>query len=277
MSDRSPLFDAQHELRYQRQTLISEYEQKYRCRFIVLIDAIFSFGVTLFEELIFDASPEEDLHLLLSSPGGDGETAVRLVRAAQSRCKELTVIVPDQAKSAGTLLALGAHNILMGPTSDLGPIDPQLQLKPNALVSAKDIIAAVEDAAKKVQESPATYPLYASLLSDVTALTLQQARSSLNRTADLLHDALRSNPDRSSDEVERLKANLKGALVDSPQSHAAIFGAQAALDAGLPVAAADTGSEQWNAVWRLWTRYFHLNSRVYEGRKASQIFAWVQQ
>ena len=99
MSDRSPLFDAQHELRYQRQTIITNYEGKYECRFIVLIDAIFPFGVTLFEELLFDADKNQDLHLMLSSPGGDGETAVRLVRAAQSRCKELTVIVPDQAKA----------------------------------------------------------------------------------------------------------------------------------------------------------------------------------
>lgn len=165
----------------------------------------------------------------------------------------------------------------MGPTSDLGPVDPQLQLKPNSLVSAKDIIAAVEDAAKKVQESPATYPLYASLLSDVTALTLQQARAALNRTADLLNDALRSNPDRRPEEVDNLKENLKGALVDSPQSHAAIFGADAARDAGLPVIPAETRGAQWGMIWRLWTKYFHLNSRVYEGRKASQIFAWLQQ
>jgi hypothetical protein len=35
--------------------------------------------VTLFEEMIFDADPSEDIHLLLDTPGGDGETAVRLV------------------------------------------------------------------------------------------------------------------------------------------------------------------------------------------------------
>lgn len=71
---------------------------------------------------------------------------MRLVRSAQARCRRLTVIVPDQAKSAATLLALGAHQILMGPTSDLGPVDPQFQLGENDLVSAKAIIAAVEKA-----------------------------------------------------------------------------------------------------------------------------------
>ena len=50
------------------------------------------------------------------------------------------------AKSAATLLTLGAHHIMMGPASDLGPIDPQFFIN-NELVAAKDIIAAVDDAA----------------------------------------------------------------------------------------------------------------------------------
>lgn len=36
----------------------------------------------MFEELLHDADPFEDLHLLLHSPGGDGETAIRIARAA---------------------------------------------------------------------------------------------------------------------------------------------------------------------------------------------------
>ena len=79
--------------------------------------------MTVLEELLFDCDPQKDLHLLLSSPGGDGETALRMVRSMQLRCKELTAVAPDMAKSAATILCLGAHHILMGPGSDLGPID----------------------------------------------------------------------------------------------------------------------------------------------------------
>jgi ClpP class serine protease len=150
---RTPLYQAQHAARYERQAQIREYEQRYSCRLIVLVDAIFHPSVTFFEELVSDADSSQDLHLLLYSPGGDGETAVRLLRSAHTRCRRLTVIVPDQAKSAATLIALGAHEIIMGPSSDLGPIDPQMQLpaKPGFLVAAKDIIAAVDDAAAKIQ------------------------------------------------------------------------------------------------------------------------------
>src|SRR5262249_2099075 len=140
----SPLFHAHHAERYARQALIATYEEALDCRLIVMIDAIFPYGVTVFEELLIGADHEQDLHLILDSPGGDGETAVRLVRSAQARCRELTVIVPNQAKSAGTLLAIGAHHIVMGPSSDLGPVDPQFRIpgaNERGLYSAKDLIA----------------------------------------------------------------------------------------------------------------------------------------
>ena len=38
---------------------------------------------------------------------------------------ELQIVVPDFAKSAGTLMVLGADRVLMSDTSELGPIDPQ--------------------------------------------------------------------------------------------------------------------------------------------------------
>ncbi len=269
----TPLFHAQHAERYARQDLIRNYEEACGCRLIVVIDAIFGYGVTLLEELITGADRGQDLHLLLDSPGGDGETAVRLVRSAQSRCRELTVIVPNQAKSAGTILVMGAHHILMGPTSDLGPVDPQFRHPTNpGLYSAKDLIAAVEAADEAIAANPESYPLHASLLADVTAIMVQQARSALERTDDLVREALSSHPGRSSDDVERIAAALKEKLIDLPQNHGAVFNAADAQAAGLPVEEADPDSEQWRIVWQLWTKYFQLlPASIYEGRLASQI------
>lgn len=270
----TPLFHAQHSDRYARQDLIVQYEKLFGCRLIVMIDSIFPHSVTLLEELIGDADPSEDLHLLLDSPGGDGETAVRLVRSAQARCKELTVLVPNQAKSAGTVLVMGSHRILMGPTSDLGPVDPQF-LSPGGrgLYSAKDLIAAVEHAEEAVANNPESYPLHVSLLADVTAVMVQQARSALDRTGDLVKEALGSHPGRTPEEVEAIAAALKESLVDLPTNHGAVFGADDAKSAGLPVVEADPQSDQWKIIWRLWAKYFSLHASVYEGRYASQVFS----
>ena len=231
-----------------------------------MLDVIFPSSVTFFEELLVGAKKDQDLHLILDTPGGDGETAVRLVRAAQARCKELTVIVPNQAKSAGTILALGAHHILMGPTSDLGPVDPQFQNPTGpGLYSAKDLIAAVEAAEKAVTNNPDTYALHASLLADVNALMVQQARSALNRTEDLVREALGSNPDRVPKEVSKIAKAIKKTLIDLPMNHGAVVGAADANRVELPVIEVDPESDQWRLIWLLWTKYCALGNACMRG------------
>ncbi len=41
-------------------------------------------------------------------------------------CDELEVIVPARARSAGTLMCLGADKVVMTKQATLGPIDPSL-------------------------------------------------------------------------------------------------------------------------------------------------------
>ena len=141
-------------------------------------DLINEHSAPMLEEVIHENDPDSDLHIILNSLGGDPEVAVRLVRSAQIRCRELTVIVPDQAKSAATLMGIGAHHILTGPAGDLGPIDMQFVTE-DALISAKDIIAVVDDAETRIQTSPDAFPIYATLLEDLSAIMVQQARSAL--------------------------------------------------------------------------------------------------
>ena len=271
---RSPLYEAYNAPRYERQKLIREYQNTYSCRLVVMADAIFPYNIAPFEETLYDADPTKDLHVMFFSQGGDGETALRLVRQAQSRCKELVVIVPDQAKSAGTLFALGADQIYMGPTSDLGPIDPQFQLSENSgLVAGKTIIDAVEDAEKRIQKNPETYPLHASLLNDITAILVQQARDAIARTGDQLEEALACVSDRSEDTVASLANVLRGPFIDDPQSHRTVISAKAADKLGLPIKELGSGDFQWQLIWRMWTKYVALDAaRIYEGEVASIIF-----
>lgn len=278
MPERTPVYEAQNALRYHRQQIIRDYQEQYKCRLVTIFGVISPWSPTLFEELLTGADRKKDLHVILASPGGDGEIAVRLARVAQSRCKEFSVIVPDSAKSAGTLLTLGAHHIIMGAASDLGPVDPQIQLKfGGPFVAAKDVISAVEEAAEKVQAAPAgsgTYALYSALLSDVTAVTLQQARSAVKRTGDIIREALSSNPDRKPAEVESLAAEVLSTLVDQPSSHAAAIGAQLGLKIGLPVKEMRADEDQWERVWSLWSQYFLMTQQVYESESALQVVPW---
>ncbi len=66
----------------------------------------------------------EHLDLILNTGGGDVEIPWRMVSLIREFAERFSVIVPHRAASAGTLLALGANEIVMTRFAVLGPIDP---------------------------------------------------------------------------------------------------------------------------------------------------------
>ena len=66
------------------------------------------------------------LGLFLVTKGGNTLAPSRLVTLMREHCKKLVVLVPYMAYSAGTLIALGADEIVMGPMAELGPVDPSV-------------------------------------------------------------------------------------------------------------------------------------------------------
>ena len=68
----------------------------------------------------------ENLDVLLESGGGDLDSAYKILLLLKSYAKTVTVIVPFYAKSAATLIALGADHLQMCLAGELGPLDPQI-------------------------------------------------------------------------------------------------------------------------------------------------------
>ena len=66
------------------------------------------------------------LDLILHSPGGSPQAAEQMVEYLRTRFSYIRAIVPLQAKSAATMVALGCDEIVMADHSELGPIDPQI-------------------------------------------------------------------------------------------------------------------------------------------------------
>ncbi|MBI3103693.1 hypothetical protein HYZ05_02010 [Candidatus Daviesbacteria bacterium] len=70
-----------------------------------------------------------DIELIIHTSGGLPQKAKQIIEFLRARVggrNKLRVVVPEIAKSAGTLIALGADRITMGLPSELGPIDPQV-------------------------------------------------------------------------------------------------------------------------------------------------------
>lgn len=67
------------------------------------------------------------LDLILDSSGGDIVMAVKIVEICKHYSQNFTVIVPFLAKSAATIIALSADDLILGKVGELGPIDPQIK------------------------------------------------------------------------------------------------------------------------------------------------------
>lgn len=69
---------------------------------------------------------QKRIDLFLYTRGGDVITPWRLVQLIREYTPEFCVLVPHRAYSAGTLICLGADEIIMGKMGELGPIDPSV-------------------------------------------------------------------------------------------------------------------------------------------------------
>jgi len=79
-----------------------------------------------FIQLVAENKNSERCNLVLVTPGGDPDAAFKMARYMQTRYKHFQVTVPGYCKSAGTLLAIGAHQLVFAPYGELGPLDIQL-------------------------------------------------------------------------------------------------------------------------------------------------------
>ena len=79
--------------------------------------------------LIPDGTQEIDL--FIKSTGGDGLAAWRIISILRAKATKINILIPDEALSAATILALGANKIVMGKYGCLGPIDPQITITKN--------------------------------------------------------------------------------------------------------------------------------------------------
>lgn len=151
----TPYFHALERDRYQRQEQIRRIEAHTGRRLICLAcnpwAEITRDMVTVFADLLHDVDGE-DLDLLLNTSGGDIDAAEKLVIMCRARAKSFRVIVPESAKSAGTMMACAADSIVMGFASELGPIDAQIYVPDSkgqpVLRAAHSFLAGFEDIKK---------------------------------------------------------------------------------------------------------------------------------
>ena len=79
------------------------------------LNSIMSQDIIHFEDLLRSTDGSEEGYLIINSPGGDGNVAEKIITMCRQRfTKSFKVIVPNFAKSAATMIALGSDKIQMG-------------------------------------------------------------------------------------------------------------------------------------------------------------------
>ena len=118
------------------------------------------------------------LDVILETPGGSAEVAEDIVDLLRERFDGVSFIIPGWAKSAGTIMAMAGDEILMEPSSALGPIDAQITNR-GKLFSAEALLEGLEKIKKESDKHEALNRAYIPILQHISPGEIQRAKNSL--------------------------------------------------------------------------------------------------
>lgn len=96
-----------------------------------------------------------NLLLIMVTEGGDPDCAFRIARCLQSKYQRFSLFVSGYCKSAGTLIAIGAHQLVVSDHGELGPLDVQMAKKDELVdrQSGLTVISALDFLREKAYSS----------------------------------------------------------------------------------------------------------------------------
>jgi ATP-dependent protease ClpP protease subunit len=258
---KTPLFQAIHALRYQRQAIITQIQKRSGHLLLCYISGpacmVDRDDTVPFVDLLHNIPANHDLDLLLHTGGGDIDAAEKLISMLRNRVgtAKLRAIVPDYAKSAGTLMVLGADSVVMSDTSELGPIDPQIVLADGngnrIRHSVQSYLDAYDEYAATLKKEPSNVEAQI-MLGKLDPATVKLFRAVQTRARQFAEDQLRRGMFRNGGNWSQAAAEL----IDTKrwQSHGQMISWADAQDPriGLVIEYLDPRSDKWQEYWQLY-------------------------
>lgn len=219
--------------------------------------------IPVFHEYLEEIGKKDKIDLFLYTKGGDVLTALRLVHLLYEYTDNFSVLIPFKAYSAGTLISLGASEIVMTKMAELSPVDPNVTnifnpqdpYNPSARVpiSVEDVysfITIVKDTIG-IKNEDALAPIFSKLLESIHPLAL----GSIHRTYLLIRSVakklLLTHMDNSQEEkIDKIVNNLTEKLF----SHSYMISRREAREnIQLPVKYCNEQLEK--KMWKLYKEY----------------------
>jgi hypothetical protein len=200
------------------------------------------------------------LALCINSPGGNGLAAERIVNMcrAYSGTGEYWAIVPGKAKSAATIVCFGASKIIMGPTSELGPVDPQFS-EGDKVFSLYNLVHSYEDLFKRaVEDQSGNMHPYLQQLEHYDEREIAEMRSALDLSQDIAARVLGSGMMHGKSEkviTDKIKTFL---TPERTKTHGRPIYRDEASKCGLNVEEIEPEASYWPAVYALYIRSNNL-------------------
>jgi len=231
-------------------------------RYPVLID---DSDATMLEEVLATTDLDgKELLLLINSPGGDALAAERIVNVCRSFSDSgFKAVVPSMAKSAATMVCLGADEIIMSKTSELGPIDPQILIRddkgnPVRYQAAHEILESYAELLNQAVSTKGRIEPFLQQLARFDARDIRNIRSAQDLSSSLAITFLKHGmlKQKSVTQIARLIRPFTDPL--ETKDHGRPVFCDNAKKCGLNVSIIENKSALWRKVWELYLRLNHL-------------------
>ena len=255
MVTKTPLFQANNAGRYQRQAIIKQIQDRTRRRLLCYVsgrDCMIDENDTMpFVDLLHNVPPSKEVDLLLHTTGGSIDAAEKLIRMVRAKVDPATlrIVVPEFAKSAGTVMVLGADSVVMSDMSELGPIDPHTVLF-DKWQSVQNYIDAYDTHTEELKAEPGNVAAQI-MLEQLDPATLKLCLAAKERARQSAESLLRDGMFRDN---KGNRTKTVSELLDTTRwlSHSQMISWRDAQALGLEVQHLDYKSKTWQDYWRLY-------------------------
>ena len=279
---RSNLADRLFLARFRRKRLIGEIEAKTQRVLLCYVSenrSIERTDVLHLSALLHAVKPGANVTLVLNSPGGDVDVAEKLLHMlrtavsppASRQSGDLEMVVPNTAKSAATLMVLGADRVVMSDTSELGPIDPQVEIRVGNTILSYPVaawLAAYEAAERRCREHPDN-PVFRAEFESFDSRLVAKLRLANSRARQVAEDIAKRHGWNYTE--------VASVLMDTTKfpSHGQMIDWQTALQIGLDHIDYRTRTDPlWNRYWDLYLALRAVagdQKKVFESRRITRL------
>jgi len=203
------------------------------------------------------------LALMINSPGGSGLAAERIINICRnySGTKDYWVIVPNKAKSAATMICFGASKIYMGATSELGPVDPQINIPDNILkrFSVYKLVEGYRELFEKALKEEGNLQPYLQQLAKYDEREIREFQSAIDLSNDIAIRTLETGM-LSGLSKEQIQEQINIFLTpETKKIHGRPIYMNEAESCGLKIEKMDINGNLWELIYEL---YIRLNNFV---------------